>query len=47
MELTQSVQLSHLITLNADDALDFRVATTSDIIANKELIDKLIVPIHS
>ena len=45
--MAESVQLTHLITFNTDDTLDFRVTTTSYIIANEELVDKLIVAVHS
>ena len=44
--MAESVQLTHLITLNTDDALDFRVTSAPYIIANKELVDELIVAVH-
>ena len=47
LELTESVKLAHLVALDANDTLDFRVAAASDIVAHKEFVDKLIVPVET
>ena len=47
LNLTQSIQLVHLIFFDADNALNFGVATAADIVADKEFVDKFVIAVET
>ena len=47
LDLTKSIELVHLILFDSNDTLNFRVAASPDIIADKEFVDKLVFAIET
>ena len=47
LELTESIQLVHLVFFDSNNALNFGVATAADIVADEEFVDELVLTVEA